>query len=294
METLKYALVTPAHNEELHIEKTILSMVSQSILPLKWVIVNDGSTDKTQHIIEKYTRENNWIELVNLPLHNDRQFAAKVHAFNEGYNKIKNLEFDIIGNLDADISFGKDYFEFLLEKFIENSKLGVAGTSFIEGTSIAYDYNYTNIEHVSGQCQIFRRECFEEIGGYVPIRTGGIDFTAVTTARMKGWQTRTFLEKSFNHHRIMGTGNSSLFKAWFKQGRKDYFLGNHSFWELLRVLYQMKKKPYLCGGALLGLGFFSAAIVKMKKPISAELVNFVRQEQMLRLRKIFLNRIKKR
>ena len=124
----RYILITPAHNEEANIERTIKSLISQTFLPTKWVIVSDGSTDRTDEIVKKYSQEYSWIELIRMPEHSDRQFAAKVQCFNAGYKKAKELDFDIIGNLDADISFEKDYFEFLVSKFVENSRLGVQDT----------------------------------------------------------------------------------------------------------------------------------------------------------------------
>ena len=135
-----------------------------------------------------------------MPERRERHFAAKVYAFDAGHAKIKSLEYDIICNLDADISFDKGYFAFLLSKFAEFSELGVGGTAFREGSQ-QYDYRFTSIEHVSGQCQMFRRQCFEEIGGYVPQKGGGIDLVAVLKARMHGWKTRTFPEKIFVHNR---------------------------------------------------------------------------------------------
>ena len=282
-----YVLITPARNEEAFIENTIRSVISQTILPKKWVIVSDGSTDRTDEIVKKYLPYHPWIELIRMPVHGDRQFAAKVHSFNAGYERVKKMQYDIIGNIDGDISFGQDYFEFLLGKFVENAHLGVAGTAFIEGSSVLYNYNFTNIEHVSGQCQIFRRECFEEIGGYIPFKEGGIDWTAVTTARMKGWNTRTFTEKTFTHHRKMGTGSSSTLQTWFKHGRKDYFLGGHPLWQFFRASYQMTKKPYVIGGALLLMGYTWAWISRTQRPISRELMKFHRGEQMIRLKQAF-------
>ncbi|RPH51724.1 MAG: glycosyltransferase family 2 protein [Desulfobacteraceae bacterium] len=281
---LSYVLITPARNEEAYVEQTIQSVISQTVLPRKWVIVSDGSTDRTDEIVKKYVIEYSWLELIRMPEHRDRQFAAKVSAFNAGYEKVKDLKYDIIGNLDADISFGPDYFEFLLSKFQEDPSLGVAGTPFVEEGK-HYDYRFTNIEHVSGACQMFRRKCFEEIGGYVPIKGGGIDWVAVTTARMKGWKTRTFTDKTCRHHRTMGTGNVSANMIWFRQGRKDYFLGNHPLWEIFRSIYQMTKKPIIIGGSLIMLGFIWSAITGMDKPIPAELERFIRSEQMQRLKK---------
>lgn len=284
---ISYVLITPAHNEEDFIEKTIQSVIFQTVLPKKWAIVNDGSTDGTDDIIKRYAKHHDWIEFVRLSQHTDRQFAAKVHAFNAGYERIKNSEYAIIGNLDADISFEKDYFEFLLSKFNENGKLGVAGTPFVEESFKGYDFRFANIEHVSGACQLFRRECFESIGGYKPIRGGGIDWIAVTTARMKGWKTRTFTEKTCLHHRKIGTANNSALMALFKQGRKDYFFGNHPLWEIFRTFYQMSKKPYAMGGLLLFFGFAWAGIKRTERPISKELMEFVRKEQMGRLKALF-------
>lgn len=248
--------------------------------------MSDGSTDRTDEIVKNYLSAHPWIELIRMPEHRDRQFAAKVHCFNAGYQKVRDMQYDIIGNLDSDISFEEDYFEFLLGKFAENPKLGVAGTPFVEGNS-QYDYRFTNIEHVSGACQLFRRECFDEIGGYTPIKHGGIDWTAVTTARMKGWITRTFTDKTCFHHRKMGTGNANSLMTWFKHGRKDYFLGGHPLWEIFRASYQMTKKPYLIGGTLLILGYLCAGLTGIERPVSKELMNFHRQEQMRRLRQTF-------
>jgi poly-beta-1,6-N-acetyl-D-glucosamine synthase len=159
-QNLTYVLVTPARNEEEFIGQTIESVIRQTILPFRWVIVSDGSSDRTDEIVSQYLAGNPWIELVRLPEHRDRNFAAKVACFNAGYERLMNLNFEVIGNLDADISFEPDYFEYLLGKFAQIDELGVAGTPFIEGT-FQYDYAYVSIEHVSGACQLFRRRCFE-------------------------------------------------------------------------------------------------------------------------------------
>jgi poly-beta-1,6-N-acetyl-D-glucosamine synthase len=282
-----YVLITPARNEKENIPRLIGSMISQTLLPLKWVIVSDGSTDGTDEIVKKYLPDYPWIELLRMQERKERHFAGKVMAFNAGYEKVKHLPYDIIGNLDADISFSPDYFEFLIAKFHDDPMLGCAGTPFVEGGK-HYDYRYTNIEHVSGACQLFRKKCFEDIGGYIPIKGGGIDWTAVTMARMKGWKTRTFTEKTCLHHRKMGTGNTTPIMAWFRHGKKDYFLGNHPLWEVFRTLYQMTKQPYILGGILLFTGYIMGFLSRMERPISKDLLKFVRNEQMDRLKQTFL------
>src|SRR3989442_7079497 len=130
--TLRYVLVSPARNEAKFIGRTIDAVVSQTIRPLKWVIVSDGSTDGTDDLVRKRAVDHAWIELVRTPERKERDFAGKVNAFNAGYARLKGLEYDIIGNLDADVSFEPDYIECLLGKFVENPRLGVAGTNYIE------------------------------------------------------------------------------------------------------------------------------------------------------------------
>lgn len=282
-----YVLITPARNEAQFIELTMKSVVAQTVVPLKWIIVSDGSTDGTDEIVRKYAADHAWIELVRTPERRERHFAGKVQAFNAGYARVRDLDYEVIGSLDADISFDQDYFSFLLRKLVEDRSLGLVGTPFKEGTNPTYDYRFVSIEHVSGACQLFRRECFEQIGGYVPVKGGCIDHIAVISARMKGWKTRTFTEKVCLHHRQMGTAEHSLVIARFRNGRKDYVIGNHPVWELCRAAYQMTKKPVIIGGLVLVSGYLWALIRRVDRPVSSELVAFYRREQMERLKRFF-------
>src|SRR5437773_10437172 len=131
--SLRYVLITPARNESAFIEETIRSVVSQTVLPLRWVIVSDGSTDGTDDIVHKYALKHPWIELVRTPERKERHFAGKVYAFNAGYERVRGLEYEVIGSLDADITFDEQYLSFLVKKFAEYPRLGVAGTPFREG-----------------------------------------------------------------------------------------------------------------------------------------------------------------
>jgi glycosyltransferase involved in cell wall biosynthesis len=281
-----FVLITPARNEERFIEKLIHSVVGQTVWPVKWVIVNDGSTDATASIVSGYLAKYEWIELVNLPSHRDRSFAAKVSAVNAGLEKVKSLEYEVIGNLDSDVSFDPDYFEFLMKKFRDDPDLGVAGTIFREEGYSSGEDSFEGQNHVAGGCQLFRRRCFENIGGYIPNRAGGIDWIAVTTARMKGWKTRSFREKYFFHYRSLGTAERSLLASAFSYGEKDYFLGGHPLWEAFRVTYRMTKKPFVLGGVALFLGYVSAFLRRMERPVSAELMRFHRGEQLKKLKTI--------
>jgi poly-beta-1,6-N-acetyl-D-glucosamine synthase len=284
---VKYVLITPARNEAAFIEKTLDSVVAQTVLPERWIIVDDGSTDRTAQIVESYAKSRSWIELIRRSRRVDRSFAGKAHAFNAGFERVRSLPFDVIGNLDADISFEPDYFEILIGKFCEFPKLGVAGTPMREAKYHALKDSFYNERDVFGGCQLFRRHCFEEVGGYTPIQWGGIDWVAVRTARLKGWQTRSFSDRFFYHHRPMGATESTTWKAKFDYGRKDYFLGNHPLWQVFRVSFQMMKRPYVVGGLVLLLGYFYSFASRMERPVAAELLKFHRQEQLERLKGLF-------
>ena len=286
-----YVLITPARNEADFIEGTIRSVLAQTILPARWVIVDDGSTDATAEIVECYRRDHLWMELLQMPKHETRQFAAKAHAFNAGYATVREDSYEVIGNLDADISFDCDYVEFLLRKFAADPQLGVAGTPFIEDRSRpdqhTYAHRHAQLEHVSGACQLFRRSCFEELGGYKPIRGGAVDWIAVTTARMNGWKTRTFTDKVSFHQRKLGTGNNSPLMVKFHYGRKAYYVGGHPVWELLRGVFQMREKPYILGGLFFQAGFLWSFLSRVPRAVDDKLLKFHRMEQMSRLRRLF-------
>jgi Glycosyl transferase family 2 len=280
-------VITPARNEEKHLERTILAMLAQTVRPVKWVIINDGSTDSTSEIIDRYASTYDWIQRFDMPSHRDRSFAAKAHCFNAAYKSLVDLDYDVIGNLDADLTFEQDYLEFLLTMFARIPELGVAGTPFLEGDG--YDSARDSFEgenHVAGGFQLFRRHCFEDVGGYVPNKAGGVDWIAVTTARMKGWKTRSFPEKRFIHHRTLGTAERSPLSALYSYGEKDYYLGGSALWEVCRVAYRVGKSPRLLGGLALGIGFLSAAVRRTPRPVSTELIRFHRHEQMTKLKAI--------
>jgi glycosyltransferase involved in cell wall biosynthesis len=290
---MQYVLITAARNEAAYIEKTLSSMVAQTVLPERWFIVDDGSSDRTPEIVQKYARRFSWIELIRRPPRSERSFAGKVHSFELGYAAAQKIDFGAVGNLDADISFDPDHFEFLLQKLSSDPALGVVGTPFTEdgGYDSAVD-SFEGERHVAGQCQLFRRECFEDIGGYVANPAGGVDWIAVTTARMKGWKTRSFPEKRYHHYRPMGTAEKGSVRALFSYGEKDYYLGGSPIWQLFRVGYRSAKKPVLIGGlALLG-GYGWAAARRVKRPVSPELVRFHRREQMGKLRAVFQGLLK--
>jgi biofilm PGA synthesis N-glycosyltransferase PgaC len=292
---MRYVLITSARNEGSFIERTIQAVIVQSRRPERWVIVDDGSTDRTAEIVESYLGRYPWIELLRRPNRTDRSFAGKAHAVNAALQHVASLQFEVIGNLDADVSFGPDYMAFVMEKFAMDPELGVAGTPFTEEGYDSTRDSFEGENYVAGPCQLFRYTCFQQIGGYVPNRAGGVDWIAVMTARMQGWKVRSFPEKRFHHHRPMGTAEKGKLSALFTYGQKDYYLGGSPVWQLFRVAYRVTKKPFVTGGFALLFGYCWAALRRMERPVSPELMRFHRQEQMKKLKAVFrsLSRLKK-
>jgi hypothetical protein len=287
---LTYVVLTAARNEKELISKTLKSMAAQTVKPLKWVVVSDGSTDGTDELVKSYAQENPLIELVRMPDRKERQFAAKAHCINTAYDHVKNLSFGIVTNLDADVSFGPTYFEFLLEKFAGMPGLGVAGTPYAENPEKPNEHSCASpradLNHVSGPCQLFRRRCWEDVGGYVPVKGGAIDWIAVTTARMKGWQTRCFLDQHYFHHRKMGTAGATPIGVRFHYGKKAHYVGGHPLWEMLKGVATMKERPLIFGGISYICGYVYSAVSRTQRPVSNQLVRFHRAEQIARLKRI--------
>ncbi|MBV8216068.1 MAG: glycosyltransferase family 2 protein [Verrucomicrobia bacterium] len=283
---MNYVLITSARNEEKFIESTIRSVVAQTQLPERWIVVDDGSTDSTALIVDRYLKSYPWIELLARPNRHDRSFAGKAHAVNAAVERLKGLEVDVIGNLDADVSFEPGYMAFVLEKFKEDAELGVAGTPFTEEGYDSRKDSFEGENYVAGPCQLFRYSCFRQIGGYVANKAGGVDWIAVMTARMQGWKVRSFPEKTFHHHRSMGTAERGAHSALFSYGEKDYYLGGSPVWQIFRVAYRMTKKPVITGGLALLLGYCFAALRRMERPVTPELMRFHRREQMKKLKAV--------
>jgi glycosyltransferase involved in cell wall biosynthesis len=284
---MKYVLITPARNEEAFIGRTLEAVTSQSQLPERWVIVDDGSTDRTAEIVTGYAAKFPWILLVRRAKREGRNFAAKAEAVNSALAQMKDVEFEVLGNLDADTSFPPDYMKFLMEKFSEDPRLGLAGTPFTQDGG--YDSTKDSFEgenYVAGPCQLFRYRCWQEIGGYVASRGGGVDWIAAMSARVKGWTVRAFAEKRFHHHRSMGTAETGVVGALFDYGERAYSLGWSPVWQLCRCVYRLPKKPYVVGGLALWVGYCWAALRRAPRPASEEIIRFHRAEQMEKLKSI--------
>ena len=288
LSALRYVIVTAARNEAHIIDRTLDAVTAQTCRPLRWVIVDDGSSDDTAAIVQRYAEEHPWIVLLRRPPRSARSFAGKAEAIAAALDRVRDLEFEFMVNLDADVSFAPDYLAFVLRKLVDDPELGIAGTPFTQtGDYDSARDSFEGDNYVAGPCQVFRYSCYRDIGGYVANPAGGVDWIAVMTARMKGWKVCSFPEKRFHHHRSMGTAERGPLHALFTYGEKDYYLGGSPLWQLFRVGYRVFKKPRVTGGLALLLGYTWAAARRTKRAVSPELMRFHREEQMRKLKGVF-------
>jgi len=284
----RYVLVSPARNEEAHIARTLESVISQTVLPVRYVVVSDGSTDATDRIVAEYAGKHDFIELVRREAAEGRDFGSKVYAIQEGLKKLGGVEYDFIGNLDADVSLDPDYYERILAAFAADTELGIAGGVIHDLINGGWVRQVTNTEwSVAGAVQMFRREVFEAMDGYIPLRRGGIDAVAEIRTRMQGYRVRAFEELSVQHHQLMGTKGGDILQARYRQGRMEYAHGYHPLFETARCLMRIRERPYLVGSIYRLIGFWLDLVRGAPKDVPEEVVTYLRREQQGRMRSWF-------
>ncbi len=283
----EYILISPVHDEQAYIERTIKSVIAQSVPPTKWVIVNDNSTDKTEEIIKKYESQCDFISYLYLE-HNDAEtyYDRKIRAFTSGYEKIKDTKYEFLGCLDADISLEPTYYESILEKFSHNPKLGVASGVYIDEVNGRLRKIFIARISTPGAIQLFRRQCYEEIGGYTPLKYGGVDALSEIMARMAGWETKSFPEYRVIHHRPVGKGlRNGVLHGKLYQGFVEYQLGTHPLFMVAKsILRAFWERPLFFASASRMTGYLYAHLKKEERQIPDKVMNFYRNEQMRRLR----------
>ena len=281
-----YVIITPAHNEEVLIRHTVESVIAQTIRPLRWVIVNDASSDGTRAVAERYAAQYPFIEVVNLERAAGRHFGNKVWAFNAGLERVQGLDFDFVGNLDADISFVPSYFDELLKQFKMNAKLGLAGGMIHTLTDGNFVSQEVALDSVAGAVQLFRRKCFEQVGGYRAMPLGGIDAAAEIAARMNGWVTKTFPDLQVQEHRMTGSATARPLCSRIKEGRRMYSLGYSPLFFFVRCLYRVMERPALVGSVAALCGYLGSICRSGSVAVSPEMVSFLRAEQHRKLKRL--------
>jgi biofilm PGA synthesis N-glycosyltransferase PgaC len=283
----KYVLVTPARNEENTIGETIDSVLSQSVLPMEWVIVSDGSIDRTDEIVRAAVVNHAWVRLLRMSPRNKPSFAAVVRATDAGVRALSTTNYGYIGLLDSDVRFQKDYFERVLEYFKCWPRLGLAGGMVVD-VGDSKKRMPRNQQDVPGAVQFFRRNCFEAIGSLLAIPEGGWDALTCARARMVGFDTRLLTDLVVDHLKPRNFSEGGMLQRKWKMGVRDYALGYHPLFEAFKAASRFGEEPFLAGGAAWWLGYCWAAIQRRERLVPRDLIEFVRGEQKNRLKQNFL------
>ena len=279
---MDYIIISPVKNEEKYIEKTLNSVINQTLRPKKWIIVNDNSNDKTADIVNKYLNKYTWIELISS--HSDGRRnpgAGVIKAFNFGNDRIKSQSYDLIVKLDCDLEFGEDYFEKIISEFQSNPKLGIASGVYLE----LKDSDWTIIKmpsyHAAGASKVIKKECFEAIDGFVESR--GWDTVDEIRAQFLGWETKHFENIQFYHLKNEGIGiglrktNMMHGEIFYKTGGGLFFFGIKLFKRLIHG------RPFIIGPLYMLWGFFKFYLTGSKKLISKQEEKFYRKQLLHRL-----------
>lgn len=277
-----YVVITPVRNEAAFISRTIASMIAQTVRPAQWVIVDDGSTDNTADTVRAQIVEHPWIRLVQRPDRGFRQRGAGViEAFNEGYAALTMTNYQFIVKLDGDLSFAPDYFERLLALFATQPRLGIAGGNCYIQDGNAWKPEGADPTHVRGATKMYRRACFEDIGGLVAhLGWDGVD---EWRARTYGWQVQGFLDIPLYHHRATGSASGFIIKGSIEHGRAAYYMGYHPLFMLARGVRRMVDRPFVLRGLGLLWGYFGDCLHRRERVDDSVMIRFLRQNQLSRL-----------
>ena len=277
----RYVVITPVRDEDKFLPLAIKSMVGQTLRPEQWVIVNDGSKDRTGEIIDEAVQQYPWIRAVHRGDRGYRKWGAGIiEAFYDGFNALTCQDWDFMSKLDGDLSFEPDYFERALEKFRENPRIGIGG-------GILYHYDDGQVVwekhpkfHVRGGTKIYRRACWNDIDG---LWVGpGSDTVDEVKANMRGWTTMSFTDIHLQHHRFTGA-SWGRWGGMVKDGKIDYVSGYHPLFLAAKALVRLRRRPYFLGSFALVSGYVAAYFQRIPRVNDAELIRYLRHQQLARL-----------
>lgn len=280
---MKYVVVSPVRNEEKFLAGTIRSMASQRVLPVEWIIVDDGSTDQTFAIAENASREYPWIKVRRRADRGFRQAGGGViEAFYDGFDSATVKDWSFVVKFDGDLSFEPDYFEKCLGEFKSDPKLGIGGGTVCNdrGGVIDVESKVDPLFHVRGATKIYRRECWDQINGL--IRAPGWDTLDEVKANMLGWTTRTFKGIRILHHRPTGAAYGH-FKDFMKNGLANYNVGYHPVFMFLKCCQRAFNRPYLLQASGLWLGYIRGYLKRMPRIAEPAVIEYFQKQQLNRL-----------
>ncbi len=277
----RYVVITPVRDEQDYIEKTIQSMLMQTVLPDEWIIIDDGSTDDTGAIIERYAQQHLWIKAVH---RENRGFrhpgGGVVETFYEGYGLLTSSEWDYLVKFDGDLSFDSDYFERCFKHFIAEPALGVGGGEIYHDVRGSLVLEKNPQFHVRGATKIYRKACWDALEGL--IQAPGWDTLDEVKANMLGWTTRTFTDLKLIHHKHTGSADG-LWGGWVKNGRANYVAGYHPLFMTMKCIKKAFESPFLIAALGLFYGFITGYLKGIQQVPDKSLIQYLRQQQMNKL-----------
>jgi poly-beta-1,6-N-acetyl-D-glucosamine synthase len=262
-----YILVSPVKDEEKYIERTIQAVLQQTVRPYKWIIVDDGSRDRTPAIVEEYARQHDWITVLSIARDAERQPGSGIiRAFNVGYAAVREIDFDFIVKFDCDIEFPPDYFEQLLIGFKQDDKLGIASGIYLEKEGDKWAPIAMPTYHAAGQTKMVRAKCFADIGGFVASR--GWDTVDEIRAQAMGWKTRHFEELFFYHLKLEGSGIGFL-RTNKMHGEIYYLTGGGPLFFFLKFWDRLFfGRPLVLGALMMLWGYMKPVLTRRQKLVS--------------------------
>lgn len=272
----RYVVISPVKDEERYVESTLRSIVAQTVRPLRWVIVDDGSTDRTPELVQQYAHEHSWIQVLRRETKAARQPGSLVmHAFYHGLEAAKDLPFDFVVKLDCDVELTADYFERILERFQLDPRLGIASGVYLEVGPAGWEPIPMPSYHACGASKVMRAQCFEEIGGFVCER--GWDTVDEIRAQVRGWTTRHFEDLQFRHLKVEGSGIGDV-RTNVMHGEVYYVTGGGPLFLLIKVLHRMVTgTPLLVGGLALLWGYLRLRLANREMLLNATEARYYRK-----------------
>jgi biofilm PGA synthesis N-glycosyltransferase PgaC len=282
----RYIVLSPMKNEESYVSKTLEAMISQTHRPVEWLIVNDGSTDRSAEIVARYSAHHSWIRMVDVEgLSNRSRGGHVVDLIYEGLRHIKAADFEFLVKLDCDVSFGEDFFQTIFQVCEQNPRLGItSGVSFVLRNGVLTEEKAAP-EHTLGATKIYRKECFADIGGLVP--SMGWDGIDEIKARLRGWEARPLRELVVLHHRPEGAAKGFL-ASGVERGKGSYFMGYHPMFLLARALRRMLRPRLFADGVGMLTGYLWSVVSREPRIPDPDLIRVLRRTQvreLLRLRR---------
>jgi len=281
----QYVLLTAAKDEEAYIEEVIQLVLRQTLLPLAWVIIDDGSSDQTAKIVEQFAAIHPFIQIHSAGSRGGRNFGSQYKALQAAYEIATQLNFEFVGIQDADLAPEQaDYYESILEEFHLNARLGVASGFIYERRSGVWESRKGNSKDSTTGSAVFRRTCFDQIGGYTPLPYGGSDWLAQLDAKILGWEILIRPDLHIFHYRPTSSAGG-IWRGKFREGLMDASFGSHPAFELFKCCRRVTSVPFLLGSFVRFGGYLWWNITGRNPIIPAEKVRFLRNEQLMKLRR---------